>query len=107
MVEVSGEGNARMTASEHEPNGLSIILEGELDIASVELIRRSIEPYLADSPQHVVFDLARLQFMDSSGIALLIEVANRVGSVETRNATPIVRRVLEVTGLVDALGVAD
>jgi anti-sigma B factor antagonist len=107
MVEISDAGNARMTASEQEPDGVSIILEGELDIASVELIRRSIEPYLVDSPQHVVFDLARLQFMDSSGIALLIEVANRVGSVETRNATPIVRRALEVTGLVDALGVTD
>ena len=73
MVDVSGAGNARMTASD-EPDGVSIILEGELDIASVELIRRSIEPYLVDSPKHVVFDLARLQFMDSSGIALLIEV---------------------------------
>jgi anti-sigma B factor antagonist len=107
MVDVSGAGNARMTASEEEPNRVTIILEGELDIASVELIRRSIEPYLVDSPRHVVFDLARLQFMDSSGIALLIEVANQVGSVETRHATPIVRRVLEVTGLVDALGVTD
>jgi len=45
--------------------------------------------------------------MDSSGIALLIEVSNRVGSVQIRNATPIVRRVLEVTGLADALGVTD
>jgi anti-anti-sigma factor len=107
MVEVSGAGNARMTASEEEPGGVTIILEGELDIASVEVIRRGIEPYLVDSPQHVVFDLARLQFMDSSGIALLIEVSNRVDSVETRHATPIVRRVLEVTGLVDALGVTD
>ena len=34
MVDVSGAGNARMTASD-EPDGVSIILEGELDIASV------------------------------------------------------------------------
>ena len=107
MVEGDGGGNARMTATVESPESVTVILEGELDIASVELIRRGIEPYLADSPQHVVFDLARLQFMDSSGIALLIEVSNRVGSVQIRNATPIVRRVLEVTGLVDALGVTD
>jgi anti-sigma B factor antagonist len=107
MVELDGGGNARMTATVESPESVTVIIEGELDIASVELIRRGIDPYLVDSPKRVEFDLARLQFMDSSGIALLIEVANRVGSVAIRNATPIVRRVLEVTGLAGALGVTD
>lgn len=107
MVNLNGDGNARMTVSEEEPDSVTIVLEGELDIASVEMVRRGIETYLVGSPRHVVFDLARLQFIDSSGIALLIEVANQVASVEVRHSTPIVRRVLEVTGLVDALGVTD
>ena len=107
MVEVNDGGNARMTATVESPESVTVIIEGELDIASVEVIRRGIDPYLVDPPKQVVFDLARLRFMDSSGIALLIEVANRVGSVEIHNATPIVRRVLEVTGLVGTLGVTD
>jgi len=107
MVEVAGGGNARMTATVEAPDTVTIVMEGELDIASVELIRRGVEPYLEETPQKVVFDVARLQFMDSSGIALLIEVSNRVDSVEIRHATPIVRRVLEVTGLIDVLGVTD
>lgn len=107
MVEVADGGNARMTATVESTDSVTIVLEGELDIASVEVIRRGVEPYLVELPRQVVFDLARLQFMDSSGIALLIEVSNRVDSVEIHHTTPIVRRVLEVTGLIDVLGVTD
>jgi anti-anti-sigma factor len=44
--------------------------------------------------------------MDSSGLALLVQVARRVGSVEIRHPTPIVRRVIEVAGLQRVLGLA-
>ena len=85
----------------HEP---TVTITGELDIASVDAVAEGIEPYLGDRTERVVFDLGKLDFMDSSGIALLVRVANRVGTVQVSEASPIVRRVLEATGLVATFG---
>ncbi len=43
--------------------------------------------------------------MDSSGLALLASVAQRVPEVELRDPSPIVRRLIELTGLVGILNV--
>lgn len=86
------------------PQGPVIRLTGELDIASIDEVRSEIEQFLVNEPKLVIFDLSGLQFMDSSGIALLVQVANRCGTVEVRNPTRIVRRVLEATGLAETFG---
>jgi anti-anti-sigma factor len=52
----------------------------------------------------VVVDLGSLSFMDSSGIALLVGIGNRVDDLRVRNPTPIVRRIIELCGLADAVG---
>jgi anti-anti-sigma factor len=41
--------------------------------------------------------------MDSTGIAVMVYAANKVGNVELRHASNIVRRVVEATGLTDVL----
>jgi anti-anti-sigma factor len=51
----------------------------------------------------LIFDLSRLRFMDSAGIAVLIGAAAKVKAVHLRDPSPIVRRVIEVTGLSDVL----
>ncbi len=106
MEEVD-EGAVRVSGSSDDPSRPIISIEGELDVASVDAVRAGIEPFLAADPDLVVFDLGKLEFMDSSGIALLVQVANRVGRVEVHDATPIVRRVLEVTGLLETFGMSD
>jgi anti-anti-sigma factor len=52
-----------------------------------------------------VFDMTGLRFMDSSGIALILEVSHRATSVSLRNPTPTIRRVVEATGLADILAI--
>jgi anti-sigma B factor antagonist len=99
---VADGGAARVSASTNDAGYLIISLEGELDIANADEVGRNLEPYLSDGAPSVVFDLGKLEFMDSSGIALLVEVANRLEELEVRSATPIVRRVLKVTGLIEA-----
>ena len=42
--------------------------------------------------------------MDSSGIALLVEVANEIGQVSLIHVAPIVYRVLEAGGLLEYFG---
>jgi anti-anti-sigma factor len=81
-----------------------IHLAGELDLASVEATKSGMEPYLASGPERVTFDLEKLTFMDSSGIALLVQVANNVGEVTLIHVPPIVYRVLEASGLLEHFG---
>ena len=88
------------------PTAPIIHLAGELDLASVESVKAGIAVYLAGSPARVIFDLEKLTFMDSSGIALLVQVSNDVDHVSLTNVAPIVRRVLEATGLLDHFGLA-
>ncbi|MGH9079497.1 MAG: STAS domain-containing protein [Acidimicrobiales bacterium] len=107
IIVESGSGEAvTVQGSMDDPRFPVIRIGGELDLSSVESVKLGMEPYLRDETTRVTFDLEELTFMDSSGIALLVQVANRVESVELRNVTPIVRRVLQATGLLEAFGLA-
>jgi anti-sigma B factor antagonist len=97
----AGEGRplAAVTLGQEAAGVATIAITGDLDIATVESVSQRIDQGLDGAPTHVVFDLAQVAFLDSSGLALLLQIAARVGSVEVRHPTPIVRRVIEVTGL--------
>jgi len=51
----------------------------------------------------VIFDLASLTFMDSSGIALLLQVSAKTRTVRVREPSALVRRMIDATGLADVL----
>lgn len=52
---------------------LLVRLEGELDQCSASGIRRDIDALLQDpSVRHLVLDMARMPFMDSSGIGVVL-----------------------------------
>ena len=88
------------------PSGAQeITLGGELDISNVDALRTSLQPLLEQGPDIIVFDLRELRFMDSSGIAVLLEVAQRVPTVEIREPTPVIKRIIEATGLSEILRV--
>lgn len=74
-------------------------LSGELDISNAHSLRDTMEAVVGTSPSRVVFDLSELTFMDSSGIAVMVYVANNVKTVQLLHASSIVRRVVEATGL--------
>lgn len=81
-------------------NGTPVIrLAGDLDLVSERSVLEAVEAALAGEKEHVVFDLSRLVFMDSSGVALLLTIAQQVREVELRSPNTAVRRVLELTGL--------
>lgn len=87
-----------------DENGNPLItLRGELDIASADTFRETVTDVLAERPERLVFELGELSFMDSSGIAVLVQASNGVAEVELHHAQPIVRRVVELTGLSGAL----
>ena len=92
------------TTPEPAGDGVVVGLGGELDIAGLPAIEAELEALLARAAQPVVLDLAELGFLDSSGVTVLIRIANHFGQVRTRNASSAVRRVVEVLGLGDRLG---
>ncbi len=83
-----------------QDGGIPVIrLAGELDMTSAGGVRAAVDEVLRHDPEQVVFDTSGLVFMDSSGIALLLSVARRVPEVQIRDPSPIVRRLVELTGL--------
>jgi len=74
-------------------------LSGELDLGSVAPIRAAIDALLSKRPSRVVIDLSELRFMDSSGLTLLLAVADQVPEVELRDPSAMIRKLIDLTGL--------
>ena len=96
------ESRARLDVS-GENGSLVIALAGELDLASLPAVAGPLDELLGTEPQPVVLDLGGLSFLDSSGVAVLVRIANHFGQLRTRAVTQPVRRVIEVLGLADRL----
>lgn len=108
MDEQAGRPHARLTVREPADGGvMTLALGGELDIAGVAEVERSLAAVLGREPQPVQLDLSELAFLDSSGVAVLVRLANHFGSVRTPAATEPVRRVIQVLGLADRLGLQE
>jgi anti-anti-sigma factor len=98
----SATATAEVTVTDEDGHPV-VSIEGELDLSTTEVVRAAVDVVLVRQPGRVVFDLGRLAFMDSSGIALLVRVAQRVPDVELRNPSQIVRRLIDLTGLAETL----
>ena len=46
---------------------------GEVDLASSPALRTRLNQIIAESPKKLVMDLSRVPYMDSSGVATLVE----------------------------------
>ena len=83
---------------------------GEIDLSTAPELGSSLEA-APPATRHVVVDLTEVSFIDSSGINVLLTGQRRLaeGGVGFRVVAPAgpVRRVFELTRLVDALGVVD
>jgi anti-anti-sigma factor len=83
-------------------------LSGELDLVSAPRLRNAIASLRGESIDVVVVDLADLTYIDSVGIGLLVASRRRLDAegrtFTVRNPAPQVRRLLEITGLVEYLG---
>lgn len=87
-----------------EESGTPVItVSGELDISNAGSLERVVETMAKQHPQRLIFDLSGLRFMDSAGIAVLVGTTAKVEEVRLRDPTPVVRRVIELTGLTRVL----
>ncbi|WP_446212487.1 STAS domain-containing protein [Micromonospora sp. IBSANI012] len=84
---------------------------GEVDFATSGELRAALDAVLADlTGTPVEVDLAEVPFLDSSGVHVLLDAyawaAARDCPLVVANARPVVRRVLEITGVLALLGLA-
>ncbi len=100
MAELEAEPPTVQIDMHLDPTGAQVVsLSGELDSANAASLRERVASIPPQPAQPLIFDLTGLRFMDSAGIAVLIGAAEKAGSVSLRNPSPIIRRVLETTGL--------
>jgi anti-sigma B factor antagonist len=98
-------------ASDHGPTVVAdgtpttpvVRVTGELDLSGADTVRTALETSVTDTAERVELDLGDLQFLDSSGLSVFVELATRV-PVSIVAASDPVRRVIRVTGLADVLG---
>lgn len=83
----------------------TIAVRGELDLSTAPELEGPLEETLDSGEGSILIDLSRCEFIDSTGIALIVRAWQRLDSGE--NGRPLVicsdnqqvRRVLEITGL--------
>jgi anti-sigma B factor antagonist len=89
-----------------EAEGISVIsVAGEIDASTVEQIRSAVAQAATLNAKGIIFDLSGVEFMDSSGIAALIEARVAAASIALRKPSQAVQRLLIATGLTDTLPV--
>lgn len=98
-------GKATVESAPDGPGSTVVRLAGELDLANVPGVELELEPIVAATSGQLIFDMSDVTFMDSSGIAMLLRVAERVPRVEVRDPSAAVELVIRATGLSEALNV--
>jgi anti-anti-sigma factor len=95
-VEVRSEGSAAV-----------IVVSGELDLASGPALENELARVSASGAELVVLDLRELQFMDSTGLSILVKANQRAVEEGRRfglvRGSPQVQRLLDLTGVAERL----
>lgn len=90
-----------------EGAGARVVAIGELDLSSADHLRDQLDRLFSERCPSVVLDLRELEFMDSTGLALIIEAQQRCREdgceLSLIQGPPQVRRLFEITGLADHL----
>jgi anti-sigma B factor antagonist len=89
-------------SSEQEGGRVVILVEGELDMNTAPLLERELEAATQAPDAAVLLDLSRCEFIDSTGIALIVKAWQRVegeGRFALCGVGDQVKRVLDITGL--------
>ncbi|MFD9461802.1 STAS domain-containing protein [Streptomyces sp. NPDC060027] len=84
--------------------GIALItVAGELDVETAPELRNRLADQIRGGHRHLLLDLSAVPFMDSSGINALLkahdETGRAGGSVCLVSPAPVVRRVLDLTGV--------
>lgn len=89
---------------ENEEDGVAVLLSGEIDHHSALRMREEIDACVRQKrPDKLVLDFGRVEFMDSSGIGLVLGryrlMQELEGHLILRNLPAHIRKVMRVAGI--------
>ncbi|MCW3040687.1 MAG: anti-sigma factor antagonist [Solirubrobacterales bacterium] len=88
-------------------DSLRITATGELDLVTAPLLARALREAAVEADRAILLDLTGVTFMDSSGLAAVLEAVQRsresAGTLRISPGNGAVVRVLELAGLLDGL----
>ena len=87
-----------------EEDTLIVELSGEIDHHVAEKLRRDIDAEVAMcGTRDLIFDFTKVDFMDSSGIGMILGRYKKIhgtgGRVRIRNAGRLVKQILDMSGV--------
>lgn len=91
----------------------AVNVQGELDQATAEQLRRPLGESIEAGIRGLMIDLSDCEFIDSTGLALLVDARQRMTGQDADGAFSLccpnsqVRRLLEITALDQAMGLYD
>jgi len=84
---------------------------GELDLAAAPALESELELALGAAFERIVVDLSELEFIDSTGLSVLVKAHQRAQDTGVElgivNPTAQVERLLSLTGLSDRLALGE
>ncbi|MFO0829252.1 MAG: STAS domain-containing protein [Phycisphaerales bacterium] len=85
------------------PDAVILRPEGEIDLARSPELRLKLRTEVDAAPKRLVIDLSRVAYMDSSGVATLVEALTRARGNQTRlvlaELQPKVRSIFSISRL--------
>lgn len=88
-----------------EKTALIVTVSGELDHHKASKLRTEIDKSFTSDVKSIIFDFSELDFMDSSGIGMIMGRYKKVravgGVLIIAAAKPQVKRILKISGLMN------
>ena len=82
---------------------------GEVDVYTAPMLREQMRELSAKGAVHLIADLSRVDFLDSTGLGALVGGLKRLreagGSLTLVISTPRILRIFQITGLTKALAI--
>ncbi len=96
-------GSLMEIAIKKEDKRILIGLDGSLDIYTSLDLKAALEEHVQGEGPEVIIDMEKLNYIDSSGIGILIKALNYVqglnGKLSVANLKPVIEKVFKVSGL--------
>ena len=88
---------------------LSVIVEGEIDLATADELSAALDHALSNGTEHVVVDLNQSPFMDSTGLKTLVMAQRRMSEADRQLVLAVkggpISRLIDVSGVASSIRV--
>jgi anti-sigma B factor antagonist len=92
-----------LDVNDSDPQRTIVAVTGEVDVYTAPLLREQLVSLADAGKQQIVVDLSAVEFLDSTGLGVLVAALNRFrrnqGDVELICRQQRILRVFEITGL--------